>query len=86
MNLVLHILDNLAERLSTAGDVEWQALEARRAEAYRDGRLTKPELHRLLGFQVLYELDGFLKGHGVFEPYRMADLERERQTLDRIEF
>ncbi|HLY55504.1 MAG TPA: UPF0175 family protein [Stellaceae bacterium] len=84
MNLVLRIPDDLAERLSAAGDVERQALEALAADAYRHGRLTKPELRRMLGFQVLDELDHFLKEHGVFEPYTMADLERERQAFDRL--
>ena len=37
-----------------------------------------------LGFEVLDQVDGFLKAHGAFEPYTLADLERERQTLDRL--
>lgn len=57
---------------------------ARALEQYRAGRLTQPELRRLLGFETRAELDGFLKEHGVFEPYTVADLERERQTLDRL--
>ncbi len=84
MHLVLHIPDDLAERLSGAGDVERNALEALAADAYRAGRLTKPELCRLLGFEVLDEVDGFLKAHGVFEAYTMTDLERERQTFDQL--
>lgn len=84
MNLVLHIPDDLAERLSAAGDIERQALEALAAEAFRAGRLTKPELCRLLGFEVLDELDGFLKAHGVYEPYTLADFEREQKSLDRL--
>ena len=86
MNLVIHIPDDFAERLSPGGDVERNALEALALEAYRAGRLTKPELRRLLGFEVLDELDGFLKSHGVYEPYTLADLERERRTLDRLGF
>ncbi len=86
MNLVLHIPDDLAERLGAVGDVERQALEALAAEAYRAGRLTKPELCRMLGFEVLDEFDGFLKEHGVFEPYTVADLERERQDLRHLGF
>ncbi|HEX4079163.1 MAG TPA: hypothetical protein VHX61_09865 [Rhizomicrobium sp.] len=49
MNLILHIPDDLAERLRAAGDIERQALEALAAEAYRAGRLTRPELCRMLG-------------------------------------
>ena len=86
MNVVLHIPDDLAERLSASGDVKRQPLEALAAESYRAGRLTKPELCRMLGFQVLDEFDGFLKEHGVFEPYAIADLEREREDLRRLGF
>jgi hypothetical protein len=83
MNLVLRIPDDLAERLSAAGDVERQALEALAADAYRAGRLTKPELCRMLGLGRI-ELDGFLKAHEVYEPYALADFERERQVLESV--
>jgi hypothetical protein len=85
MNLTVRIPDDFAARLSAGGgDIERKALEALALEEYRGGRLTKPELRRLLGFEIRAELDGFLKEHGVFEPYTLADLERERQTLDRL--
>lgn len=53
-------------------------------EEFRAGRMTKGELRRTLGFEVLNEVDGFLKAHGVFEDYTMADLDRETQALDRL--
>jgi hypothetical protein len=84
MNLTVHIPDDLAKRLGTGRDLERKLLEALVAEEYRAGRLTKPEVCTALGFEVLDEFDGFLKAHGVFEPYTLADLERERQTLDRL--
>jgi hypothetical protein len=81
MNVVIQIPDDIAERIRVSGDVERQALEALAAESYRAGHLTKPELCRMLGFEALDEFDGFLKSHGVFEPYTAVDLERERQDL-----
>jgi hypothetical protein len=85
MNLTLHIPDDLAKRLAaTGGDLERKAIEALALEEYRSGRLPQPELRRVLGFETRAELDGFLKAHGVFEPYTAADLERDRQTLDRL--
>ena len=84
MNVVLHIPDDFAEKLSAGGDVERQALEALALEAYRTDRLTKAELRRLLGIGTRYELDGFLKAHDVYEPYTVEDLERERATLQRL--
>jgi hypothetical protein len=85
MNLTVRIPDDFAERLAAAGgDIERKALEALALEEHRAGRLTPPELRRLLGFETRAELDGFLKDHGIFECYTLADLERERRALDRL--
>jgi hypothetical protein len=51
MNLTIEIVDDIAERLAGAGgDLSRRALEALGLEEYKRGRLTKPELSRLLGF------------------------------------
>jgi len=84
MTITLPIPDDLAARLGSADDVSRRALEAFAAEEYRVGRLTHPELRRLLGFATHAELDGFLKARGVFEEYTLADLDRERQDLQRL--
>lgn len=84
MNAILRIPYDLAERLGSPSELERKALEALALEEFKGGRLTKAELRRLLGFETRVELDGFLKAHGVFEPYTMADLERERQVLDKL--
>jgi hypothetical protein len=39
--------------------------------AVEQARLSKPELKHVLGFEVLDEIDGFLKRHSVFEPMRL---------------
>ena len=83
MNLTVRIPDDFAKRLAGA-DIERKVLEALALEEYRGGRLSKKELRQTLGFEALDELDGFLKKHGVYEPYTLADLERERQVLDRL--
>ena len=85
MNLIVRIPDKLASRLGANGrDLERQALEALVLESYRAGRVTTEELREALGFEVLNEVDGFLKAHGVYESYSVADLERERATLDEL--
>ena len=82
MNLVVYIPDALATRLSAVGpDLERQALEALVLESYRAGRMTVEDLREALGFAVVDEVDGFLKAHGLYADYSMADLERERSTL-----
>jgi uncharacterized protein UPF0175 len=84
MEVTVHIPDDLAQRLGTAGEIERRALEALALEEFRLGHLTKPELRRLLGFGTRDALDGFLKSHDVFEPYSLDDLARERQDLQRL--
>jgi hypothetical protein len=87
MNLTIEIPDDVAERLAAAGgDLSRRALEALALEEYKRGRLTKPELRRLLGFATRVELDAFFKTHEVFGSYTPADLERDRRDLRRLGF
>ncbi len=84
MNLVLHIPDDFAAQLSAGDDIEREALEALALESFRAGRLTRPELGRLLGFGSQPALDAFLVSHGVFGTYTGQDLARDRQDLHAI--
>ena len=62
MNLTVEIPDDLVGQLTAAGgDLSRHALEALVLEECKSGHLTKDELRRLLGFEIRYELDGFLK-------------------------
>lgn len=85
MNLTVEIPDDLAQRLGIeAGDLSRRALEALAAEEYRQGRLHKPDLRRLLGFATSDQIDTFLKAHEVWIDYTAEDLERERAGLQRL--
>jgi hypothetical protein len=85
MNLTVHIPDDIAQRLSAdAATLERRALEALVAEEYRAGRLTRPDLRRLLGFQTGYEIDGFLKVHDIYDGITLEELNRQLDDLDRI--
>ncbi|HEU0157473.1 MAG TPA: UPF0175 family protein [Stellaceae bacterium] len=84
MEITLHIPDELADLLDTTGDIERRALEALALAEYQAGQLTRPDLRRLLGFETRYELDGFLKTHGVNEGITLEEFERDRETLDRL--
>jgi hypothetical protein len=85
MNLTVHIPDDLAQRLS-AGNVDLgrRALEALVAEEYRAGRLTRPDLRRLLGFLTGHEIDGFLKVHDIDDGITLEELNRQLDDLDRL--
>jgi len=85
MNLTVVIPDDLAGRLSASGaDLSRRALEAFALEEYKSERISKAELRRLLGIQSRYELDGFLKAHGVWIEYGIEDFRREQEALDRL--
>jgi uncharacterized protein UPF0175 len=87
MNLIVEIPDDVAQRLAAAGgDLSRRALEALAIEEYKRGRLTKPELRRLLGFETSVELDAFFKAHEVFGTYTAVDLEQDRRDLRRLGF
>jgi len=62
------------------------ALEGLALEEYKSGHITDPELLLLLGFQSRYELDGFLKAHGVYEDFTMEDLEHDMADLQSAGF
>jgi hypothetical protein len=83
----MHIPDDIVDRICAPGDdLSRLALEALVADEYRQGRLGKPDLRRLLGFETSYEIDGFLKAHKVFDDYTLEDFERERQALKDLGF
>jgi len=85
MNLTLRIPDDLAARLGAdAAVLERRALEALLAEEFRAGRLDKPDLRHLLGLETSYQIDGFLKAHGIPHDYAPDDLARERAAFARL--
>lgn len=82
MDVTVQIPDDIAGRMmAESGDLPRLALEALAVEEYNRGHITGPELRRLLGFGTRYQLDGFLKAHGVYEDYTLEDFERERKAL-----
>jgi hypothetical protein len=87
MELTVEIPDDLANRMNASrGDLSRRALEALALEEFKAGRITKPELRRLLGFGTRYRLDGFLKSHDLYEEYTMEDFERDRDALKQLGF
>lgn len=81
MDVMVRIPDEIAERLGTAADIERRVLEALALEEFKRGKLTRPELRRLLGFGSRAALDQFLVAHGVFGTYDNDDLARDRKDI-----
>ncbi len=88
MNVSFDIPDDIASRLETVApgeSMQRRALEGFALEEYRSGRISKAEMRRMLGFGR-YDMDGFLKAHGLADEYTIEDLERDRETLQRLGF
>lgn len=86
MQLTVDIPDDIARRLSATGvDLSRRALEGFAVEELKAGRITEPELARMLGLARI-QVDGFLKSHGVFDDYTMEDFEQERAALRDVGF
>ena len=82
MDVTVQIPDGIAARLCAASnDLSRRALAGLALEEYRSGHITDPELCEMLGFETRYELDGFLKLHGVYEEFTIEDLERDLSDL-----
>jgi predicted HTH domain antitoxin len=85
MRIWLELPDNAVEQLAEHGsDLSRAALEALAIDAYRMQRITGQRLRELLGISSRFELDGFLKRHGVPLEYSAEDFEREAATSARL--
>ena len=83
VRISLDIPDDLVQQLAEKGqDLSRAALEALAIDAYRMNRITGLQLRTLLNIASRYELDGFLKHHGVPLDYTIEDFEQDRKTLD----
>ena len=78
MEVHLEIPEELARRIaSDASGLTRAALEAIALEGVRSGKLTVSQARRLLGIQSRYEMDGFLKAHGVVLDLTLDDVRRD---------
>ena len=81
MQIQLEIPEDLARQLAAdPTSVAHAALEAVALEGVRSGKLTVSQARRLLGIESRYEMDGFLKAHGVFLEMTLDDVRRDSNT------
>jgi hypothetical protein len=81
MNLELQIPDEVGRLLKAEyADLPRAAVEALALEGYRSKRLSDGMLRQMLGFSTRIQVHGFLKEHGVYLNYSLADLEQDRET------
>lgn len=80
MQITVQLPDDLAQHPNPARE----ALEAFAIEGYRSGALSAYQTRLLLGFETRYELDGFLKEHGVLDhAYGVDELESDAAGFER---
>jgi hypothetical protein len=85
MRVWLDLPGAVVEQLTEKGqDLSRAALEALAIDAYRMDRITAHQLGQLLGIRSRYELDGFLKHHGVPLEHTIEDFECEGATSARL--
>jgi len=65
-------------------DFPRRVLESLALEAYRERLIGEARLQRWLGLPTRLEAHAFLKQHGVPLNYTLEDLERDRQTYQRL--
>ena len=83
--VTLELPDDLSAFLSGSGqDLQRAALEAIALEAYREHKLSTARLRRLLGYHTRMQVHAFLKEHGAYLHYDLADLEHDRQAGDAL--
>jgi hypothetical protein len=81
MQVQLEIPEDLARQLADdPTGVSRAALEAVALEGVRSGKLTLSQARRLLGIESRYEMDGFLKAHGVFIDLTLDDVRKDSET------
>ncbi len=80
MQITVQLPDDLVQHPDPAR----KALETLAIEGYRSGALSAYQTRILLGFETRYELDGFLKEHGVWDrAYSVEDLDRDAVGFER---
>ncbi|MGB6199841.1 MAG: UPF0175 family protein [Candidatus Acidiferrales bacterium] len=85
MEIILNIPDELARQVVSEGKEPARvALEALALEGYRTGLLAESAIREMLGFETRMEVHAFLKQHGVFLHYDIAELEQDQVTAEKL--
>ncbi len=81
MEVHLVVPEDVARQFATEpGGITRAALEALAIEGVRSGKLTVHQARQMLGIPSRYDMDGFLKAHGVLLPVTIEDVIRDSKT------
>lgn len=81
MQIHLDVPEDVAQQFAAEpGGITRAAMEALAIEGVRSGKLTVYQARQMLGIPSRYEMDGFLKAHGVLLPITMDEVVRDSET------
>jgi hypothetical protein len=81
MQVHLDVPEDVARQFAAEpGGITRAAIEALAIEGVRSDKLTEYQARQILGISSRYEMDGFLKAHGVLLPITMEDVVRDSKT------
>ena len=86
MDVQVQIPDDVARVLQSGQpDLSRAALEALALEGYRSERISEAQVRRMLGFRTRMQVHAFLKAHNVYLNYSTDELEKDLDSLKRLE-
>lgn len=81
MRVQLDVPEEVARQFDAEpGGITRAATEALAIEGVRSGKLTVYQARQMLGVRSRYEMDGFLKAHGVLLPGSLAQILADSET------
>jgi hypothetical protein len=85
VEITFNIPDEFARQIATEGkDPARVALEALALEGYRAGQLSESAVREMLGFETRMDVHAFLKRHGVYLQYGVAEVEQDIATAEKL--
>ena len=81
MQVHLDVPEDVAQQFAAEpGGITRAALEALAIEGVRSGKLTVHQARQMLGISSRYQMDGFLKAHGVLLAITVEDVAKDSET------
>jgi hypothetical protein len=78
---IVPLAAQLAQQFAThPGGIARAAIEALAVEGERSGKLTEYQARQLSGVSSRYEMDGFLKAHGILLPDTIEQVRADSET------
>jgi hypothetical protein len=82
MDINVQVPEDIAHSLAAdASAMQQTVLESLALEGVRSCRISRGQVRRLLGFRTRYEVDGFLKDHGIPIEDRLENVLNDGESI-----